>query len=120
MAYPIFETIYEPRNLMCGVDFIQSRVVYSYCNSSNNSYSVIYHFVMSESLFCDIVDYYSICDKIDNQTDHVPIIMSLKYNIEMKTIPHKFEERIIWWRKSGFELYRYLQIKLGLHSIYYK
>ena len=33
---------------------------------------------MSESLFCDIVDYYSICDEIDNQSDHAPIIMSLK------------------------------------------
>ena len=87
-------------NIMCGVDFTQSRVDYSYCNSSNNSYSVIYHFVMSEPLFCDIVDYYSICDEIDNQSDHAPIIMSLKYNIERKTIPHKFEERICW-RKSG-------------------
>ena len=87
-------------NLMCGVDFIPSRVDYSYCNSSNNSYSVIDHFVMSESLFCDIVDYYSICDEIDNQSDHAPIIMSLKYNIERKTIPHKFEERTCW-RKSG-------------------
>ena len=45
-------------NLMCGVDFIPSRVDYSYCNSSNNSYSVIGQsryfvilliFVMSES-----------------------------------------------------------------------
>ena len=46
---------------------------------------------MSKSLFCDIVDYYSICDEIDNQSDHAPIIMSLKY---------KFEERTCW-RKSG-------------------
>ena len=35
-----------------------------------------------------IVDYYSICDEIDNQSDHAPIIMSLKYDIERKTIPH--------------------------------
>ena len=55
---------------------------------------------MSESLFCDIVDYYSICDEIDNQSDHAPIIMSLKYIIERKTIPHKFQERTCW-RKSG-------------------
>ena len=55
---------------------------------------------MSESLFCDIVDYYSICDEIDNKSDHAPIIMSLKYNIESKTIPHKFEE-CTCWRKSG-------------------
>ena len=55
---------------------------------------------MSESLFCDIVDYYSICDEIDNQSDHAPIIMSLKYKIERKTIPHKFEE-CICWRKYG-------------------
>ena len=100
MAYPLFETIYEPGNLICGVDFIKSRVDYSNCNSSNNYYSVIDHFVMSESLFCDIVDYYSICDEIDNQSDHAPIIMSLKYNIARKTIPHKFEERTCW-RKSG-------------------
>ena len=79
-------------NLICGVDLIQSRVDYSYCNSSNNSYSVIDYFVMSGSLF-DIVDYYSICDEIDNQSDHAPIVMSLKYNNERKTIPHKFEER---------------------------
>ena len=37
-------------NLICGVDFIQSRVDYSYCNSSNNSYSVIDHFVVSKAL----------------------------------------------------------------------
>ena len=43
-------------NLLCGVDFIESRVDYSYCNSSNNSYSVIDHFIMSEYLFCNIVD----------------------------------------------------------------
>ena len=67
MVYPIFETILSQENLICGVDFIQSRVDYSYCNSSNNSYYVIDHVVMSESLFCDIVDYHSICDEIDNQ-----------------------------------------------------
>ena len=33
-------------NIICGVDFIQSRVEYSYCNSSNNSYSVIDHLVI--------------------------------------------------------------------------
>ena len=58
-------------NLICGVYFIQLRVDYSYCNS----YSVINHYVVSESLFCYIVDYYSICDEIDNQSDHAPIIM---------------------------------------------
>ena len=51
-------------------------------------------------LFCDIVYYHSICDEIDNQSDHAPIIMSLKYINERKTIPHKYEERTCW-RKSG-------------------
>ena len=51
-------------------------------------------------MFCGIVDYYSICDEIDNQSHHAPIIMSLRYNIERKTIPDEFEERTCW-RKSG-------------------
>ena len=53
-------------NLICGVGFIQLRVDYSYCNSSNNSYSVIDHFVMS--LFCGIVD--EIDNYIINQIMH--------------------------------------------------
>ena len=43
-------------NLLCGVDFIDSRFYYSYCNASNNSYFVIYHFVVSDFLFYEIVD----------------------------------------------------------------
>ena len=61
--------------------------------TANNSYSGIDHFVVSESLFCNTIDYYSMCDEIDNQSDHAPIIMSLKYNNDRKTIPHKIEER---------------------------
>ena len=35
-------------NLICGVDCTQSCVDYSCFNSSNNSYSIIDHFLMSE------------------------------------------------------------------------
>ena len=41
---------------------------------------------MSETFFYDIIHYYSICDEIYNESDHAPIIMSLKYDIERKTI----------------------------------
>ena len=61
---------------------------------------------------CDMQ--YAVCSK---QSDHAPIIMSLKYNIERKTIPHKFEE-CTCWRKSGLnDIDTY---KLNLDYIYFE
>ena len=46
----------------------------TYCNSHNNVFSTIDHIFISQNLCDYVVKYCSLCDEIDNQSDHVPLV----------------------------------------------
>ena len=50
---------------------------YSYSNSYSQCYSILDHIFLSESLSHYIVNYYSKCDEVENQSDHAPIVLEL-------------------------------------------
>ena len=57
-------------------------ISYSYCNTYTNASSIIDHLFVSQSLSGYIYKYYTICDEVDNQSDHVPIVMT--FQLELK------------------------------------
>jgi len=62
-----------------------------YCNSfSSCRFSVLDHFLLSETLFNEPVDSISVLHDIDNLSDHEPIILQLRLNIHCIG----FQERI--------------------------
>ena len=59
-----------------------SNVSYSYSNSYSQCYSILDHIFLSKSLSHYIVNYYSKCDEVENQSDHAPIVLELDIPID--------------------------------------
>ena len=57
-------------------------ISYSYCNTYTNACSIIDHNICFPELECYIHKYYSICDELDNQSDHVPIVITFQIELE--------------------------------------
>ena len=55
-------------------------VDYSYSNVSTNTYSIIDHVLVSSDLSDVISSYYSICNDVENQSDHSPIVLELNWS----------------------------------------
>ena len=62
-----------------------SNIEYSYFNTTYNTFTIIDHFIVSKHLYDSIVKHYSLCDEVDNQSDHCPIVLSLNIDV-CKTI----------------------------------
>ena len=78
-----------------------SNIEYSYFNTTYNTFSIIDHFIVTKHLYDSIVKHYSLCDEVDNQSDHCPIVLSLNIDVS-QTIhsPTVHRSRKQWNRAS--------------------
>ena len=66
------ENVYVPLN-----HHSYANVDYSYSNISTNTYSIIDHVLVSCNLSDVVSSYYSICNDVENQSDHSPMVLEL-------------------------------------------
>ena len=80
-------------------------VSYTYCNSHNNVFSTIDHIFISQNLCDYVVKYCSLCDEIDNQSDHVPLVMalSIESETELMNVSKKIYTPKSIWKKTNSE-----------------
>ena len=78
-----------------------SNIEYSYFNTTYNTFTIIDHFIVTKHLYDSIVKHYSLCDEVDNQSDHCPIVLSLNIDV-CQTIhsPTVHRSRKQWNRAS--------------------
>ena len=72
----------ESEELLYAIHHNTANVNYTYVNEFYNTRSTIDHFILSPSLFDIITEYYSICDDIDNFSDHCPLVLSLEIDLQ--------------------------------------
>ena len=53
-------------------------VSYTYSNNYNEAFSTLDHILLSKSLSDYIVNYSSLRENVENQSDHAPVVLSLK------------------------------------------
>ena len=58
------------------------------------------HF-QSQSLSVYIHKYYSICDKVDIQSDHVPIVMTFQLKLEQSILTSNLHKIRTSWKKAN-------------------
>ena len=72
-----------------------ANVSYSYSNNYSQTFSILDHILLSKSLSNYIASYNSLCDDLENQSDHAPVVLSLNIYVELqmnapvKHIPRK-------------------------------
>ena len=76
-------------NLYVPLNHSYANVDYSYSNVSTNTYSIIDPVIVSSNLSDVISSYYSICNDVENQSDHSPIVLELLIDISKHiTVPY--------------------------------
>ena len=76
-------------NLYVPLNHSYANVDYSYSNVSTNTYSIIDHVIVSSNLSDVISSYYIICNDVENQSDHSPIVLELLIDISKHiTVPY--------------------------------
>ena len=63
--------------LYLALNFSDQNVKYTYYNNYHHMYSIIDHFILSQCLFDLIISYHSICEDVDNMSDHSPLCLCL-------------------------------------------
>ena len=58
-----------------------SNIEESYFNTTYNTFTIIDHFIVTKHLYASIVIHYSLCDEVENQSDHCHIVLSLNMDI---------------------------------------
>ena len=81
---------------MCLLKYISSTLK----NSYTNAFSIIDHIFVSQSLSSYIHKWYSICDEVDNQSDHVPIVMIFQLELEQSILTSNLHKARTSWKKQ--------------------
>ena len=68
-----------------------------------NAFSIIDHIFVSQSLNGYIHKYYSICDEVDNQSDHVPIVIAFQIELEHSLLTSNLHKVRTSWKKANFD-----------------
>ena len=94
-------------------------VDYSYSNVSTNTYSIIDHVLVSSNLSDVISSYYSICNDVENQSDHSPIVLEfLIYINNHITVPYNSKPCTNWKCAILKDIYMYkTKLENSLHYI---
>ena len=58
-----------------------TNIEYSYFNITYNTFTIIDHFIVTKHLYDSIVKHYSLCDEVDNQSDHCTIVLTLNIDV---------------------------------------
>ena len=72
----------DHENLYNALQHSSSNVSYSYSNSYGQCYSILDHIFLSKNLSHYIVNYFSKCDKVENQSDLAPIVLEIDIPID--------------------------------------
>ena len=72
----------DHENFYVALQHSSSNVSYSYSYSYSQCYSILDHNFLSKSLSHYIVNYYSKCDEVENQSDHAAIVLELDIPID--------------------------------------
>ena len=94
--------------LFIALNHPSANVNYSYSSTSTSCFSIIDHFFVTEKLFDSIINYYSICDEIDNQSDHAPLIVSMDIHLSTyssQCVTHKPRKK--WNCATDEDIIRY-------------
>lgn len=98
-------------NLCLTLEHPLANISYSYCNTYNNVFSIIDHIFVSQNLSHYIESYYSLCDEVDNQSDHAPIIIKLKIQTESHiNVPLIYKPRKQWKSVDLEQIDKYKQL----------
>ena len=104
----------DHENLYNALQHSSSNVSYSYSNSYSQCYSILDHIFLSKSLSHYIVNYYSKCDEVENQSDHAPIVLELDIPIDHHIhVPINHKPRKKWNIASNDQIGNY---KLALDN----
>ena len=104
----------DHENLYNALQHSSSNVSYSYSNSYSQCYSILDHIFLSKSLSHYIVNYYSKCDEVENQSDHAPIVLELDIPIDHHIhVPINYKPRKKWNIASNDQIGNY---KLALDN----
>ena len=85
----------ENEQLYLALNFSDKNVKYTYYNNYHHMHSIIDHFILSQCLFDLIISYHSICEDVDNMSDHSPLCLCLNIDSRkfecnvLKFKPHK-------------------------------
>lgn len=74
-----------------------ANVRYTYRSRAHDTCSTLDHFIVSPCINDIITAYYSICEDVDNMSDHTPLILHLNLNVSLfETVETKFKPRKKW------------------------
>ena len=68
---------------------------------STPAYSINDHIFVSQSLSGYSHKYYSICDEVDNQSDHVPSVMTFQLELEQSILTSNLHKVRTSWQKAN-------------------
>ena len=91
----------ENEDLFITLNHSCADISYSYCNTYTNAFSIIDHIFVSQSLNGYIHKYYSICDEVDNQSDHVPIVIAFQIELEHSLLTSNLHKVRTSWKKAN-------------------
>ena len=84
-----------------------SQVDYSYHFSMKHFHNID-HFIVSEQLFQESVNSFSVIHDVDNTSDHDPICLQISIDVQrFNTLGRCFTPRVAWHKANSNELYAY-------------
>ena len=76
-------------------------IVYTYSNTCTNSFSTIDHIFVSRNLTSIIMQYYSLNNEVENQSDHNPVVLALQIDT-LKQLPQEIiNKRRKKWKEAN-------------------
>jgi len=94
--------------LLCS-QCVGDNVLYTYKNSFTGGRSKLDMFIVSESLAGNVSDYFAIHED-DNLSDHSPIVMNIKLNVQYSLSEEKaFIKKVSWKKADEIDILAYEQ-----------
>lgn len=94
--------------LCFALNYADADVKYTYHNEYHNSFSIIDHFIVSQNLSSAILGYYSICEDVDNVSDHSPLVLMLNIDFSsFKPLHLTYKPRRNWKNASNNDIHKY-------------
>jgi len=103
----------QNNDLHTGLDHVLADVDHTFHSLSNNSYSLIDHICVCDSMFANITQYVTI-DTVENMSDHVALKCSFEVSLMHNRQDRSFSQRPAWHRATDTDV---AQFKLALDEM---
>ena len=101
--------------LLCS-QFVEDNVLYIYENSFTGGRSKLDIFIVSESLAGNVSGYFAIHEG-DNLSDHNPIVMNIKLNVQYSLSEESvFTKKMSWKKAHEIDILVYKHVLCKLHN----